>query len=74
MTYNKPTQTGYYWMWSYNPTTGLPDSSPEIVLVAFDFSYRSKKVTRVIAKFWQCNLDDVINAKWSEVLTPPAFN
>jgi hypothetical protein len=74
MTHNKPTQTGNYWIQHYNPTTGLPDCITEIVLVAFDYSYRRKKVTRVIAKFWQCNLEDVINAKWSEMIVPPDFN
>jgi len=74
MTYDKPKTTGNYWLQNYNPTTGLPDCSPEIVTVVFDYSFRRKKVTRVIAKFWQCNLDDVINAKWSDEIVPPKFS
>lgn len=71
--YVKPTKTGHYWIGYYNPTTGLLNSLPEVVYVAFDVSFRRKKVNRVIGRFWQCNLEDITNAFWSDEITPPNF-
>lgn len=74
LTYDKPTKTGYYWFQPYNPVNGLPDGNAEVVYVVFQVSYRRKLVDRVCGRFWQCNLDQVINAKWSDEIICPSFS
>lgn len=68
-----PTETGYYWFQPYNPTTGLADGPLEIVYVAMQVMFRRKLTNRVIGKFWSCNLNEVINAKWSARIPEPTL-
>ena len=74
LTHNKPTKTGYYWLQYYNPVTGLPSENAEIVYVVFQVLYRRKLVDRVCGRFWQCNLEQVNDAKWSEEIICPSFS
>lgn len=68
---NTPTKTGYYWFRHYSPTTGQYDTNPEVVYVVFGVTYRRKLVNRVCGRFWQCNLEEVINAQWSDEIVCP---
>lgn len=68
-----PTKNGYYWVQHYNPTTGLPDSSPEIVQVFFGVYHRRKLQNRVVSRFWSDTLEKVTNHYWSAEIIPPVF-